>query len=511
MAVDAVTGRAGPTPHDLSIEHRLAQLTAIVESSDDAVLSQDLDGRIVSWNRGAERLYGYAPEEILGEPGTILVPERERAMWLSHEEQARSGGRVERIEAETSHKDGMPVPVWLTMAPIVDGTGRVAGVATIARDRTEQRMAQETLADAAQRLREGEALAHVGGWVLDRASADVQWSEELHRIHGIEPADFGGNLAAHLAAVHPGERAAVAAALDAALGSGELFQQEYRIQRPDRSLRWVYATAYPVRNGSGDIIGLRGIGQDVTPRREAEDSIREAYARERSAAEDLRVADRVKDEFLATVSHELRTPLAVILGFASLATEKGPSPEYIAPIARHADEMHRMVERLLDFTRLQAGKVSNRPVRLALLAEIERCIAGLGPVLHDHEVAVDVDPSLCVEADEDGLARVLGNLLGNAAKFAPPGSAISVRAGHDGTKATISVTDEGRGVPTELQARVFDRFFQAPDQPPGKRGTGIGLAIAKRYTELMGGRIWCVTGGSGGATFVFSLPMGAPA
>ena len=486
---------------------QLAYLRSIVDASDDAIFGRGLDGRVSSWNRGAERLYGYTDREILGSPSSVLVPSWNADAWIDHEARVLGGESVDRVEIETRRKDGLAVPVLLTMSPVVDATGTVVGVSSVARDLTEQKLSLETLADAAQRLREGEALAHIGGWVLDRATGDVQWSEELHRIHGIEPADFAGNLEAHLAAVHPEDRATLDATFVAALESGDLFEREYRIQRPDRTTRWVYATAYPIRSGAGDIVGLRGIGQDVTDRREVEDSMREAYARERAAAEELRAADRVKDEFLATVSHELRTPLAVILGFSSLATESGLPEEYVAPIARHADEMHRMIERLLDFTRLQAGRVDLHIDRLGLLAEIDRSVAGIGGVVSEHEIVIDVDPRVEVDADADGLALVVGNLLTNATKFAPPGSVVTVRAARVGDRAVVSVSDEGSGVAPELQAKVFDRFFQAPDQPPGKRGTGIGLAIAKRSIELMDGRIWCVASATKGATFAFSLPL----
>ncbi|MEQ1787527.1 MAG: PAS domain S-box protein [Acidimicrobiales bacterium] len=491
-------------------ERKVAYLASIVESSDDAIFGQDLEGNVTSWNRGAERLYGYRSEEILGQPATTLVPTWRISTWVSRELQVRSGEHVEHAEVETRRKDGLPVPVSLTMSPIVDAHGHIVGVSTIARDRTEQQLALETLADAAERLREGEALAHIGGWVLDRASGDVQWSEEMHRIHGVEPVAFDGTLDAHLGAVDPGDRAEVQRTFEAALESGELFEGEYRIVRPDRTIRWVYATAYPVRSGSGDIIGMRGICQDVTDRREAEDSIRAAYARERAAAEELRIADQLKDEFLATVSHELRTPLTIILGFANLAaTQDHRRAELLPPIVRNADEMHRMIERLLDFTRLQAGRVESRIARLNLSEAVATCLDKSASVLREHEVIVDVDPTLEVDADPDGVERVLGNLLSNAVKFSPPGTSVTVRATYDGeARVVVSVTDQGRGVPPEFQARVFDRFFQAPDQPPGKRGTGIGLAIARRYTELMGGRIWCDASARSGATFAFSLPIG---
>src|SRR5262249_22199118 len=151
-----------------------------------------------------------------------------------------------------------------------------------------------------------EALAHVGSWVVDLATGAVQWSEELHRIHGVEPSDFEGTVDAALAYMHADDR-------PAALPRTPV-ESEFRIVRPDGTVRWLFSRGEDVVDGRGAVIGMRGICQDVTEVHDAAEAIRTAYDRERAAAEHLRAADRVKDEFLATVSHELRTPLTTILG-----------------------------------------------------------------------------------------------------------------------------------------------------------------------------------------------------
>jgi len=488
---------------------RLAHLAAIVESSEDAIFSQDEGGSLTSWNHGAERLFGTVAHDAVGGPAlSLFAPHRtdEAARILGR---VLAGERVDRLETVVRRRDGMHVPVSITLSPILDLTGRVSGVSAIARDVTEQLMAQATLAESEGRLREGEALAHVGGWVWDEHADTVQWSDEMHRIHGIAPMDFGGMLADHLAAVHEEDRPALVAEMHDALAAGRRMVLEYRVTRPDGSLRWVYARADPLAGEDGGGGGLRGICQDVTERHDAEEASRQAYERERAAAEELRAASALKDEFLATVSHELRTPLTAIMGFASFLSDEG-SPDqrqFAELINRNAAEMARMIERLLDFSRLQAGRVNLEPAPSDLAGALNLCLEGLAPVLGRHQVDIAITPGLTVVTDPDAFERIVGNLLTNAAKFSPEGTTLTITGRPVGDLALVSVQDQGPGVPDDLRPLVFDPFFQAPDQPVGKRGAGVGLGIVRRYVELQGGTVWCEGEPGAGATFVFTLPL----
>jgi PAS domain S-box-containing protein len=137
----------------------------------------------------------------------------------------------------------------------------------MSRDITERELAQATLAEVEARVCEREALAHVGSWLWDVRTDVVQWSDELHRIHGVDPLDFGGTLAAHLEAVHEDDRGSVRAAMDTALSASSSFDQEYRVVRADGAIRWLHVRAHPTVGSGGTPIGLRGVGQDITDRR----------------------------------------------------------------------------------------------------------------------------------------------------------------------------------------------------------------------------------------------------
>jgi PAS domain S-box-containing protein len=284
---------------------------------------------------------------------------------------------------------------------------------------------------------------------------------------------------------------------------------DVRASRRDGS---TFPASLMARRLSGDPGGPLAITvRDDTERQRVEDALRLAYEREREAARHLREADQAKDEFLATVSHELRTPLTAVIGFADLLTERDDlDPDTRADLLRrvsaNATTIHRMVGRLLDFAQLEGG-VRLRIGPTPLLGLVEASLEAHGQDLARHHVEVDVEDDLAVLADADGFGHVLGNLLSNAAKFAPEGSDIHIRSTRRPGVAVISVVDHGPGIPVDEHEAVFERFYRARAQAPGQRGTGIGLAIASRYVALLEGEIWVESSLGEGATFSFSLPV----
>ena len=171
------------------------------------------------------------------------------------------------------------MPTWAIVVAVRGDEAAVLGLAVTLRDVEEQRLAQDTLAENARRIVESESLSHVGSWAWDAHSDAVQWSEELHRIHGVGPLDFEGTLAAHLERVHRADRVEVINALRVALHNGSPLDREFRVVRPDRSVRWVYARAALVLGASGEGLGLRGIYQDITERHESAQVLQEANER----------------------------------------------------------------------------------------------------------------------------------------------------------------------------------------------------------------------------------------
>ncbi len=243
----------------------LAVLEALVETTGDAMFSIDTADRVTTWNRAAGRAFGYDIGEIVGAPWATLFPAPLRLGLELLFDAVAAGDRVDRYETEIERHDGRHVPVALSLCAVFDGQNRVATVAVV-HDIAEQRLTQNMLAEAELRLQEGEALAHVGRWLWDVATGVVQWSDEFHRIHGVDPLDFDGTVAAQLEYVHPDDRERVHDALDFSVAAGRAFDEEYRLVRPDGEMRWILSRAEPTIDADGHVVGLRGIGQDITDR-----------------------------------------------------------------------------------------------------------------------------------------------------------------------------------------------------------------------------------------------------
>jgi PAS domain S-box-containing protein len=484
---------------------RIAALAgAVFDTASDGLIGQDADGAITSWNTSAERIFGTTSGEVMGTSFARFLDNRGAERWRELLERVRAGERVSLATATLRREGGLIVNASLHLSPLHDADGEFLGSALVVHDRTEEVIAQQTLAAGEEQVRRSEALASAGSFVIDGGDFSEQWSDGMHRIYGVSPEDFEGTRAAHLELVHPGDRAAVAELMAAALERGVPAELDHRLASLDGAT-WVFLAVEPVVDQFGRTTGISGICQDVSVRKEAEAAVREALAVEQKVSEELRQLDALKDDFLATVSHELRTPLTSIGGYASLLAKKHPElSELIGPIERNSTEMSRMIETLLDFCRLTAGQVVLHRAPVALATLIDDCVPqSTSPA---PEFRNEVPADLTVLSDADALCRIIGNLLGNAARYAGSGSTVTVSASVEPSGATvISVADDGPGIAPIHLARLFERFYQVPGKA-ARRGTGIGLAIVHEYVTKLGGTVWCESTEGVGATFLVRLP-----
>jgi signal transduction histidine kinase len=242
-----------------------------------------------------------------------------------------------------------------------------------------------------------------------------------------------------------------------------------------------------------------------------------AYDQERESAAQLAVADQQKSEFLAVVSHELRTPLTAVKGFVDTVLvhwDQLPEPrrrDLLSRASSNADELNRLVGQLLDFSRVDASRARMSPRLVQLPEAVARVLEDIAPVLADHHVEVDVGDDTAMFTDTAAFDQILTNLLTNAAKFSPSGSWIVVLAEPAGDEVVVSVTDAGVGIAPDEQERIFDRFYQSPSNELSRRGTGVGLTLAKSLIEMQGGRIRVESELGRGSTFAFVMPAAPPA
>ena len=489
-----------------------ARLEVLLEHTTDIITVLEPDGTIRYSNPAAGRLTGYEGLILAGTSAFDLIhPDDRDRVLRTFAVRLGTPGRSEPVQFRLRFGDGTWHVVEAYVNNLVDDPDVQGAVVTL-HDVSERVRAEEQLARSEERFRS--LVEHLSDViVVIDADANVTYaSPAIDRIIGLPSPTHLGLSAFN--DVHPDDLPLARSTIEDVLAHpGEHRRFEVRLQHvPSGEWRWVDVIA---ANHLGDpaVEGVVCTVRDVTELKEAEQALREGYEHEKAAAEQLRAADRVKDEFLATVSHELRTPLTSIIGFTDVLMRKEESDpalhrRLLERVAANAEEMRSMVEQILDVSKLEAGRVlvDPRPVRLA--GHVGDCIDALADRLAAHEVAVDVPADLAAMTDVDALGHVLRNLISNAAKFSPPGSKVTVRGERSGADVLIGVTDEGPGIDAEDRERVFERFFQARSAPagPGKRGTGLGLSIAQRYVELQGGRIWVDSDVGRGSTFWFTLP-----
>jgi signal transduction histidine kinase/CHASE3 domain sensor protein len=303
----------------------------------------------------------------------------------------------------------------------------------------------------------------------------------------------------------------LAARLDRVYRTGEpdeLPEELIPLLEPDGTLveRYFSTSWRAARDADGTITGVIAVGLEVTDQVHARRMV-EASSR---AAE---AANRAKDEFLAMLGHELRNPLAPIKSAVDLMrlqpTETHERERVI--IERQARHLMRLVDDLLDVSRIAGGKIQLQRAPVEVAEVITRALEVASPVLEErrHELSVDIGPALHVDGDAERLVQVLTNLLVNAAKYTPPGGRITLLAARDGTELVVKVRDSGQGITRELLPHVFDLFVQdRQDLGRSKGGLGLGLAIVRSLIELHGGRVSATSAGPGtGSEFTFRLPL----
>lgn len=290
-------------------------------------------------------------------------------------------------------------------------------------------------------------------------------------------------------------------------------EEEGWCRRADGDRFWAHIVVTALQDDVGDPYGYAVILHDLTTRRAAQHATEEALRREREAAAELRRANELKDEFLAIATHEIRTPLSAILGSGHVLWSDwehlgdAERRELVEIVDRHAQDMGFIVDRLLDFTRLQAGRVRVNRVPIALDEEMHRHVELLGPQLDGHRLDVTAE-SVTVGVDRALMRHVVTNLLSNAAKFSPTGSTIALAASVVGDRLVIRVADEGVGIAPEEHQLIFELFRRSSnDAVVNARGTGVGLAIVKRYVELAEGSITVESAPGEGATFTVDVPV----
>ena len=511
-------------------------LAAIVESSDDAILSMSLAGIITTWNAAATRIFGYESHEALGHPVSLLA-------WPGEEERIddflailRHGGRVDHSEVSRKHKNGKKILVSLSLSPIVDSSGDTIGIAKIARDITERAEATEALAQSQARLTEQEANARAEMLAERRFRELIENAPDA--ILQVEPSGaivianhtaekmfcytreelMGQNVDLLVPDAH---RAAHAAHRKAFANAGRMRPMGLGLdlfaQRKDGTRFPVEISLSPMQTENG--VHVTAVIRDVTERKLTELRVRtlqESYMTELEARhKEAERLNQLKSEFMASISHELRTPLHTIIGFTELLEEEGEGPlnfkqkRFMHHIHVDSEHLLGLINDVLDLSRIEAGGLNlhTQPVRLLLI--VAEAINAIRLYAESRSVSIRMGNEIdfSVIADPMRLRQILYNLLSNGAKFTQPGGEVLVDAVLEGNTVRITVSDTGLGIAPEERTRIFEKFYQVGLTPVGVReGTGLGLAICKQLVEMQNGTIWVESELGKGSKFHFTLP-----
>jgi PAS domain S-box-containing protein len=523
-------------------EAEARQLAALVESSEDAIIGKTLEGVIVSWNRGAQRIYGYTEEEAKGRNLSVLLPPEREVEMRAILESVRHGQPVESLDAVCVRRDGGAVEVSLTVSPVRDANGRIVGAASIARDVTAKRRIEKQLAGL--QLLTDVALAYL--------SLEDLLRELLSRLCGVLACDVSSILLLSDDGSHLVVRASHGIADDRGtvveLGRGVVGRvaatqgaviiddlASVEVDNPHLRARGLSSLLGVPLLVDGRVIGVVHIATKAT-RRFTDEETRllmlaadrmalaidhaRLYEAERAARTEAERANRSKDHFIATLSHELRTPLQAMLGWLRMLRsgrlDARQAARALETVERNTQAQSQLINDLLDVSRIVSGKLSMDMRRVDAGGVVGAALEAVRPMAEGAGVRLGVtlpETAVTVVADTDRLQQIVWNLLSNAIKFTPAGGAVDLSLETSPTEAIIRVRDTGRGIAPELLPEIFERFRQADGTTTRAHGgLGLGLAIVRHLVDLHHGHVDAESPGRDqGATFTVRLPLSGQA
>jgi PAS domain S-box-containing protein len=490
-------------PRIFSLEGATQSYRFLVESMNEGAVTLREDGTVLYCNARFAEMLGEPLQKVMGSSLREHVPERSRDAFDALLERARESAVREEVPLRAFNGD--EIPAYLSVSSIVDDGRRVLCV--VATDLREQKRTEEiAAAEKAARESEGRlrlALQAGGGgtWDFDLANNGAWWSPEMYEMFGVQ-LGTGMQLDNTLPLIHEEDRQRVLQAVKESIEHRKDYRCDFRIRHPIRGERWLSSQARLVCDESGKPVRMHGITFDITGRKRAEEALREA--------------DRRKDEFLGMLSHELRNPLAPIRNSTYILRHARPGSEQAQRaqnvIERQTQHLTRLVDDLLDVTRIARGKIELRRERVDLRDVVRRTAEDHRSVIESRGVTFRVDvpgANVWVDIDQTRLAQAIGNLLQNAAKFTRQGDSVMLSVEFDGTTADIRVEDSGSGIDAELLPRLFTAFVQGERTLARTQGgLGLGLAHVKGIVELHGGTVSAESAGTGhGSQFTIRLPV----
>ncbi len=470
---------------------------AIVENSDDAIVSKDLSGRILSWNEAATRMYGYSEDEAVGQQIEIVIPEdkAKREEELDIRARIADGERIEHYETERRRKDGTQFPVSVSISPVRDASGRIVAAAGFARDISERRVLESAQYLAAIVENSDDAIVSI-----DPAGKILSWNDAAERMYGYTAEEATGR---RIEIVIPEDKAKRQEELDIRgnVGRGEQIKHyETTRRRKDGAVFEVSVSISPVRDASGQIVAAAGFARDISERKRLEAERRRATG--------------FLTSFANFSAHDFKTPMQHILWDsqaaldsldAADATEVRKKLERITATSRW---MQTRTDGLLVASGLSQGKHPPKELVSSQQAfdEAQRTLAEVDQLVQ--RATVTSEPLPEVVSNQVLLGFLFRNLLENACKYGRVDVPVTVHVSAQRLDSAwqFSIKDNGRGVPPDRLESIFEAGVRGENVSADEPGSGIGLHFCHTIIGWHQGRIWAESGVGPGATFKFTIP-----
>lgn len=470
-----------------------SQLTSILEFSKDGIFGYDLNGKITSWNRGAEMIFGISDIEAIGQSMEKFLPENKKNEWQGILHQIKHHHATKDMELIFSREDGQNLFLLLTSSPTINlDPFQITGGSTIVRNISLQKKAEDSLRLSEEKFRAFVETTNEWIWAINNRREITYSNPALNMILGYEPGEISGKDILTLVADEEKERfeEKLNHLLEKKKGWTEYV---VKFRHKNGKYKWLESDANPITDDKGLITGFQGAFRDVTERKKL---------------------DEMKNEFISMVSHELRTPLTSIRGAIGLlsgnkSNDFSDRTKNLFEIAvANCDRLTFIINDILDIERFVAGKwdLHKKPVEIATL--FNDAIKLVPQVTTVQIVIENPTDHIKVYGDYARLMQVMVNLLSNAIKFSPKNGKIFIGSKVENSILTIYVRDEGPGVPEQIQSKLFQKFSRA--DIPGMQivpGAGLGLYIVKQIIEKHGGTVGFNSQPNKGATFYFNLPI----
>jgi len=522
-------------------DEKQAILSAIVESSDDAIISKNLQGIIKSWNAGAQKIFGYREEEVIGKHITILIPDELKPQEDEIIANIKAGRKVDHFQTIRLHKTGLRIPISLTVSPVKDHLGNIIGASKIARDISERVQAEKIIQQTAERLK---ILNDIGKNISKKLNVKIILQNVTDATTKITGATFGiflynkigekgeSSLLAAFSGI-PKEVYRKFAIPSNATDFQSLFNDKRVIRVSDltqdsrydilhfgmqeEELSLVSYLAVPVISSSDKIIGALLFGHsEPGVFKEDHEALVVSIVSQTSVAlensmlfEEIKTLSAKKDEFIALASHELKTPLTTIKGYLQILgrnIQDQLAKTFIQKSITQAEKLNALVSDLFDISRIEGGKLHFDFEVFELKDLLIDVIETFHHNIATHSIVFeDQSKDTSIEADKQRVEQVLINLISNAIKYSPQADKVFVKLIDSEETLAVKIMDRGLGLTKDQQGQIFTRFYRAENNS-GISGLGLGLYLTKEIIDRHDGSIAVNSELGKGSEFIVTLP-----